>query len=111
MTAVENSFLYILLAGVLANGIWRLAGLAISSGISEESQIMAWVKAVSTALVAGLVARIVNFPTGALAEISTTARLGAFVLGIAVYYAAERHIGLGILAATFSLIGAHILGV
>jgi hypothetical protein len=68
------------------------------------------VKAVSTALVAGLVARIVIFPPGALAEISTPARVGAFVLGIAAYYASHRHMGLGILAATSSLIAVHLLG-
>lgn len=110
MSPVENSFLYILIAGVLANGVWRLAGLALSSGVSEEGAIMAWVKAVSTALVAGLVARIVNFPTGALADISTPVRIGAFVIGICVFYAARRHIGLGILAGTASLISAHLLG-
>ena len=105
-----NSFLYILIAGVAANAVWRLAGLALSSGISEEGPVIAWVKAVSTALIAGLVARIVIFPPGALAQISMPVRVGAFVLGIAVFYAARRHLGLGILAAVLSLISAHLLG-
>lgn len=110
MSPAENSFLYILIAGVAANAVWRLGGLALSSGLSEEGPVIAWVKAVSTALVAGLVARIVTFPPGALAEINTPVRIGAFALGIAVYYAARRHMGLGILAATLSLITAHLLG-
>lgn len=110
MSPAENSFLYILIAGMAANAVWRLAGLALSSGLSEEGPVIAWVKAVSTALVAGLVARIVIFPPGALADISTPVRIGAFALGIAVYYAARRHMGLGILAATLSLITAHLLG-
>lgn len=110
MSPAENSVLYILIAGVAANAVWRLAGLALSSGLSEEGPVIAWVKAVSTALVAGLVARIVIFPPGALADISTPVRIGAFALGIAVYYAARRHMGLGILAATLSLIAAHLLG-
>ena len=110
MSPAENSLLYILIAGVAANAIWRLAGLALSSGLSEEGPVIAWVKAVSTALVAGLVARIVIFPPGALAQVSTPVRIGAFLLGIAVYYAARRHLGLGILAATLSLIAAHLLG-
>ena len=110
MSAAENSLLYILIAGVAANALWRLAGLALSSGLSEDGPVIAWVRAVSTALVAGLVARIVIFPPGALADISTPVRVGAFILGIAVYYAARRHMGLGILAATSSLIAAHLLG-
>lgn len=110
MSVAENSFLYILVAGVAANAVWRLAGLALSSGLSEEGPVIAWVKAVSTALVAGLVGRIVIFPPGALAEVGAPVRVGAFMLGIAVYYAARRHLGLGILAATLSLIAAHLLG-
>ena len=110
MSAAENSLLYILIAGVAANALWRLAGLALSSGLSEDGPVIAWVRAVSTALVAGLVARIVIFPPGALAQVSTPVRAGAFVLGIAVYYAARRHLGLGILAATLSLVAAHLLG-
>jgi hypothetical protein len=110
MNAGDHSLLYILVAGVAANAVWRLAGLVLSSGLSEEGPVIAWVKAVSTALVAGLVARILVFPPGALAQVSGPVRIGAFLLGIAVYYAARRHLGLGILAAALSLIGAHLLG-
>ena len=110
MSIAENSFVYILVAGVAANAIWRLGGLLLSSGLSEEGPVIAWVKAVSTTLVAALIARIVIFPPGALAQISTPVRVGAFALGIAVYYVARRHLGLGILAATISLIAAHLLG-
>lgn len=110
MSVAENSLLYILVAGVAANAVWRLAGLVLSSGLSEEGPVIAWVKAVSTALVAGLVARIVIFPPGALAQVSMPVRVGAFLLGIAVFYAARRHLGLGVLAASLSLIAAHLLG-
>ena len=110
MSIAESSLLYILVAGVAANAVWRLAGLVLSSGLSEEGPVIAWVKAVSTALVAGLVARIVIFPPGALAQISMPVRVGAFLLGIAVFYAARRHLGLGVLAAALSLIAAHLLG-
>jgi hypothetical protein len=110
MSIAGNSFVYILVAGVAANAIWRLGGLLLSSGLSEDGPVIAWVKAVSTTLVAALIARIVIFPPGALAQISTPVRVGAFALGIVVYYVARRHLGLGILAATISLIAAHLLG-
>jgi hypothetical protein len=90
--------------------VWRMAGLVLSSGMSDEGPVIAWVKAVSTALVAGLVARIVLFPPGALAEISTPVRVGAFLLGLCVYMLAKRQMGLGVLAATLSLIAAHLAG-
>jgi hypothetical protein len=109
MSHTDNVLLYIFLAGVLANGVWRLAGLALSSGLSEEGAIIAWVRAVSMALVAGFVARIVLFPPGALADFSAPVRVGAFFLGLAVYFIARRHMGLGMLAAMLSLMGAHFL--
>lgn len=110
MSVTQNPLLYILIAGVAANAVWRLGGLVLSSGLSEEGPVIAWIKAVSTALVSGLVMRIVIFPPGALASIGTPARVGAFALGIAVYYVTQRNMALGILAATVCLVALHLLG-
>ena len=101
---------YIFLAGVAATAIWRMAGVLAASRLSEHSPVLAWVKAVSTALVSGLIARIVVFPPGALAEIALPVRIGAFLLGIGVYFLAGRRLGLGVLAGTAALIGAHQFG-
>jgi hypothetical protein len=107
MTTGSATFLYILIAGVGATAIWRLLGLFLSVGLSEDSPIIEWVKAVSTALVAGLVARTLLFPPGALADVSLAVRLGAFVLGVAVFFLARRHLGLGILTGASALVLAH----
>jgi branched-subunit amino acid transport protein len=104
MIGSAATFLYILIAGVAATGIWRLLGLFLSNGVSEHSPVLEWVKAVSTALVSGLVARTLLFPPGALASISLPIRLGAFALGVAVYFLARRHLGLGILSGACALI-------
>lgn len=105
-----NAMLYILIAGVAATAFWRFAGVFLSTGLSEDGAVIAWVKAVSTALVAGLIARIVIFPPGALADVSTPLRLGAFALSVAVYFATRRNMGYGILTGTAALIGGHLLG-
>jgi hypothetical protein len=104
MIGSAATFLYILVAGVGATAIWRLLGLFLSSGLSEDSPLLEWVKAVSTALVAGLVARTVLFPPGALADIDPAIRVGAFTLGVAVFFLARRHLGLGILSGVLALI-------
>jgi hypothetical protein len=104
MTGSAATFLYILVAGVAATAVWRLLGLFLSAGISEEGPLLEWVKAVSTAIVAGLVARTVIFPPGALADVPLAIRLGAFALGVAVYFLARRHLGLGIFSAALALI-------
>lgn len=104
MTGSATTFLYILIAGVVATAVWRLLGLFLSAGVSEEGALLEWVKAVSTAIIAGLVARTVIFPPGVLADVSLGARLGAFALGVAVYFLARRHLGLGIFSAALALI-------
>jgi branched-subunit amino acid transport protein len=110
-TAHAHVLLYIFLAGTAATAIWRIAGVLLSSGLAEDSALVAWVKAVSTALVSGLIARIVVFPPGALADVGMAVRIGAFMLGVAAYFLAGRHLGLGVLVGTAALIGAHFLGV
>jgi hypothetical protein len=110
-TSPGEALVYIFVAGTAATAIWRMAGVVLSSGLPEDSAFVAWVKAVSTALVSGLIARIVVFPPGALAEVGTPVRIGAFLLGIGVYFLARRHLGLGVFAGTAALVGAHLLGV
>jgi hypothetical protein len=104
MSGSATTFLYILVAGVAATAVWRLLGLFLSAGVAEEGALLDWVKAVSTAIVAGLIARTVFFPPGALADVPLAVRLGAFALGVAIFFAARRHLGLGILSAASALV-------
>jgi hypothetical protein len=106
-----ETFSFILVAGVGATVIWRLLGLLLSSGLSEDTPVIEWVKAVSTALVAGLVGRLILFPPGALADVDPAIRLGAFALGVWVYFLGRRHLGLGILTGASALVAAqYVLG-
>jgi hypothetical protein len=104
MSGSAWAFLYILVAGVVATAVWRLLGFVLSTGLTEDSPVIEWVKAVSTALVAGLVARTLLFPPGALADVSLGIRVAAFVLGVAGYYLARKHLGLGIAASAGVLV-------
>lgn len=104
MTAAGGAYLYIFIAGVAATAVWRYLGLYLSNGLSEDSVIIEWVRTVSTALVAGLVARTVLFPPGALAEVAIGVRVGAFAFGVAVYFLARHHLVGGILAGVTALV-------
>jgi hypothetical protein len=110
VTGAGNATLYILVAGVAATAVWRIAGVLLSGGFSEESAIIAWVRAVSMALVAGLIARIVLFPPGALADISPSVRIVAFGLGLAAFFLARWNMGVGILAGTAALLAMALAG-
>ncbi len=83
---------------------WRFVGVLLARNIDVESEIFKWVRCVSTALVAGLIARMVIFPSGALGSIVMPVRIGAFLGGVLVYYALRRHLGLGVLAGVSLLL-------
>lgn len=77
---------FILVAGVLATEPWRHLGVLLSQSLSEDSEAIRLVRAVSTALIAGLVTRLVIFPAGALADVSQAARFLAFGGGILSFF-------------------------
>lgn len=96
-------------AGTLATDIWRVIGVFAALKVDEGSEVFLFARAVSTALVAALIARIVCFPPGALAGAPLLLRLGAFATGVAVYFALRRALALGILAGEAVLVGGFML--
>lgn len=97
-------YLFIAVAGFLATDIWRVLGTLFSVRVDEDSQILRWVRAVSTALIAGLVARLILFPVGDLATAGLAPRLLAVAVGLAAFYALRRSLFLGILAGEATLL-------
>ena len=61
-------------AGVVPNQIWRMLGLWFGGGIDEGSELLVWVRAVATAILAGVIAQIVVEPPGALASVPDVLR-------------------------------------
>jgi len=62
------------------------------------------VRAVATALLAGVVAKIVLFPPGGLAAVPLTVRLSAMVIGFAAFLLVRRSVLAGVLAGEAVLI-------
>lgn len=108
MTLADQA-LYVFVAGILMTVVWRLAGLVLSSGLEEDSQIFRWVGYVSTALVSGLISRLIIFAPGALADIDMAVRGIAFGVGIAIFFIAKRHIGVGVVAGVSTLVALGFL--
>jgi hypothetical protein len=48
-----NALLVLLIAGFLPNEIWRMLGLWLGGGVDEGSELLVWVRAVATAILAG----------------------------------------------------------
>lgn len=102
-------YLVILVAGILATDVWRWLGVLAARRIDETSEVLRWVRAVSTALVAGLVARIVLFPVGAMALAPFPGRVGAVAVGVAAYLILGRNVFFGIVAGLAVLVSVTFL--
>ena len=101
-------YLAVILFGFLPSEIWRMLSVFVVSGIDEKSELLEWVRAVSTALLAGVVANIIVAPSGALALVPLWARVGAMLHGLAVYLAVRRSVLAGVFAGISAVAAAAI---
>ena len=77
-----GGYLPFFVAGFLVSEPWRWAGALVGRSMDPESELFAWVRAVSTAIIAGLVARMLIYPAGALGDVGLGVRVAALIAGI-----------------------------
>ncbi|HXX06435.1 MAG TPA: AzlD domain-containing protein [Pseudolabrys sp.] len=99
-------YVALILVGFLPNEMWRVLGLVLARGLNEDSQIVVWSRAVATAILAGVIAKLIVFSGGALGGIPLSVRVGATVCGFLVFIAIKRSVFAGVLAGE----GALLLG-
>jgi branched-subunit amino acid transport protein len=105
-----NEWLLLLLAGFLPTEIWRWAGVFASKGIEEGSEVLDWVRAVATATMAAVVAKLAFYPSGELANLTLNLRLSALVIGIVAYFLMKRSVLAGVLIGEAVLVaGAYFI--
>jgi hypothetical protein len=104
-------YLALILFGFLPNEFWRVLGLVLVRGLDEDSQIVLWVRAVATAMLAAVLAQLILASSGALATIPVGVRVGAACLGLATFFAVRRSVFAGVLAGEAVLmLGAYLSG-
>ncbi len=89
-------YLLLILVGYLPNEIWRVLGLVLARGLNEDSEIVVWSRAVATAILAGVIAKLILFSAGALAGIPLTVRVAAAVCGFLAFLAVKRSVFVGV---------------
>ena len=73
--------------------------------------MIVWVRAVATAMLAGVLAQLILASAGALAAIPLAVRIGAALTGFLAFMVARRSVFVGVLAGEVALIaGAWIWG-
>jgi hypothetical protein len=90
-------YLALVMVGYLPNEIWRLLGLVLARGLNEDSEIVVWSRAVATAIMAGVIAKLILFSSGALATIPLPVRIGAAVCGFLAFLVVKRSVFAGVI--------------
>jgi hypothetical protein len=109
MSAELSSYLMLILVGFLPNEVWRMLGIVAARGLDENSEIVTWVRAVATAVLAGVIARILLLPPGALADVPIAVRLAAIAFGFLVFLLARRSVFAGVVAGEAVLVAGALL--
>jgi hypothetical protein len=104
-----NPYLALILVGFLPNEVWRWLGIVFARRIDEESEILVWVRAVATAILAGVIAQLVVTPPGALATVPFAIRLFAIAAGFLGFLLVRRSVFVGVATGEAALIAGALL--
>jgi hypothetical protein len=114
MSALSGEYaawLALIVVGFLPSEVWRWLGVIFARGLDEGSEIVVWVRAVATAILAGVIAKLTIFAPGVLATVPTPVRLAAVAIGFIAFVTVRRSVLAGVLAGEMALIvGALIFG-
>jgi len=99
-----HALLVLVIAGFLPNEVWRMLGLWLGGGVDEGSELLVWVRAVATAILAGVIAQILVQPPGALAGVPDGLRYGAVAAGLAMFMLTRRSIFAGVVCGEIVLL-------
>jgi hypothetical protein len=104
-----HTYLVLILVGFLPNEVWRVLGLMLARGLDEGSDILVWVRAVATAVLAGVVAQLIFFPAGALAAVPMSVRVGAALCGFLAFLLIRRSVFAGVVVGEAVLLAGALL--
>ena len=102
-------YVVLIFVGFLPNEVWRLLGLGLSHRLREGAEVLVWVRAIATAILAAVIGKLIFFPVGALTGIPVEVRIAAIVVGIAGYLLIRRSVFAGVVAGEMALIAGAML--
>ncbi len=103
------AYLALIVAGFLPSEVWRWLGVIFARGLDEDSEIVVWVRAVATAILAGVIAKLTIFAPGVLATVPTGVRVGAVLAGFAAFVVVRRSVFAGVIVGELALIAGALL--
>ena len=101
-------YVVIIVAGWLATDMWRWLGVIAGNRLREGSEALNWVRAVATALVMAVTAKLVVFPSGMVEACALWLRLAAAGLGFAAFLLSGQRVIVGVVVP-LAILGAGLL--
>lgn len=102
-------YVFIAIAGWLATDIWRWLGVLVGNRLKQDSAALTWVRAVATALLAAVIAKLILYPVGELQNVPVAIRLFAASIGFGAFLISGKRIWVGIIVALGLLVGGQFL--
>ena len=89
---METSIVLAIFVTAVATYISRFLGVLSSEKIRETSKIFRWFNCLAYSTLAALIARIVIFPAGALAEADYLIRFIVIVVSLIIFYSTKKNL-------------------
>jgi hypothetical protein len=77
--------------------------------LDEGSEILGWVRAVATAILAGVIAKLTVFAPGVLAAVPTSVRVAAVLIGFLGFLTIRRSVFAGVIVGEIALVAGALL--
>ena len=92
MSDISSNIIVVILVTSFATYLSRFLGVASSEKIKETSKIFKWFNCIAYSVLAALIARMVVFPAGELAESSILTRLFVVVVSVIMFLFTKRNL-------------------
>ena len=92
MTDLSSNITLVILVTSLATYLSRFLGVVSSENIDVKSKIFRWFNCIAYSTLAALIARIVVFPTGTLADAEILIRFLVILLSVAVFFSTKKNL-------------------
>ena len=92
MSEMSNNIILVILVTSFATYLSRFLGVASSEKIKETSKIFKWFNCIAYSVLAALIARMVVFPAGELAESGILIRLFVVVASVVMFLFTKRNL-------------------
>ena len=94
MSDISSNIIVVILVTSFATYLSRFLGVVSSEKIKETSKIFKWFNCIAYSILAALIARMVVFPAGELAESSIFIRLFVVAISVVMFLFTKKKSGL-----------------